>query len=189
MATGLVVVLFFFAPPLLQPVSAESILPVLLAVFILTFLIPMFSVVMLKITKSISSIKLEKRQERIMPFLFIAIYYGLTTYLFAFRLRLSEVVVVIFAAISFVIFVVALISVKYKISAHAAGAWGVTGFLTALHYKFPGIHLLWPLAISFIISGAISSSRLALNSHTPGEVNFGALLGFVISFGSIFIFT
>lgn len=188
MATLMMVVLYFFTPALIQPISESNIIPVLVAIFLLTFLIPMFSVGMLKVTKSISSLKLEKREERVMPFFFIAVYYGLATYLFAFNLRLSEVVVIMFGAIAVVIFLASMISIKFKISAHAAGAWGVAGFLTAIHFKFSDHHLLWPLVVSFVLAGAISSARLALNSHSPKEVGFGALLGFVITFGALFIF-
>ncbi len=189
LATYLVAILFFFAPTLLQPISTDSITAVILMVFLLTFFIPLLSIAMLKITKSISSFKLENRQERVMPFIFIAVYYGLTTYLFTYKLRMSDVLIVIFACIAIVILIVALISTKYKISAHAAGAWGVAGFLMALNFKFPGNELLIPLSVSFVCAGAISSARLALNAHLPGEVGFGAVLGFILSFGSIYIFT
>lgn len=189
LATYLVVVLFFYAPTLLQPISTDSILAVAVMVFLLTFFIPLLSIAMLKVTKSISSIKLENRQERVMPFIFIAVYYGLTTYLFTYKLRMSDVLIVIFACIAVVILITALISLRYKISAHAAGAWGIAGFLLALNFKLPGNELLIPLTISFVLAGAISSARLALNSHSPGEVSSGAVLGFILSFGAIYIFT
>lgn len=189
LATYLVAVLFFFAPTLLQPISAESITAVLIMVFLLTFFIPVLSIAMLKITKSISSMKLENRRERVMPFFFIAIYYGLTTYLFTYKLRMSDVLIVIFGCIAVVILLVAIISLRHKISAHAAGSWGIAGFLMALNFKFPGNELLIPLTGSLVLAGAISSARLALNVHSPREVGNGAFLGFIISFGSIYIFT
>ena len=132
--------------------------------------------------------KLEDRSERILPLLFIGIYYGLTAYLFAYEQRLSDVIVVIFSSIAISIILVALISLKYKISAHAVGAWGAAGFLTALHLKIPDSNLLWPIILSFFAAGVISGSRLELNTHSPGEVNYGALLGFIVSFGSIYLF-
>jgi len=189
LSTLLIVVLFFFAPALLQPINAANVYPVLGAIFVLTFVIPIFSVGMLKLTKSISSLKLENHKERFMPFFFIAVYYGLTAYLFAYKLQLSEVIVVIFSATSAVIFIVAIVSLGYRISAHSAGAWGIVGYLVSIHFKFSGGELLYPLIGSIIIAGLISSSRLALNSHKPSEVYLGGLLGFIICFSSIFIFT
>jgi len=189
LSTVLMIVLFYFTPALLQPINAANALPVLGAIFVLTFLIPIFSIGMLKITKSISSIKLEDHRERFMPFFFIAVYYGLTAYLFAYKLQLSEVVVVVFCATAAVILLVAVISLGYKISAHAAGAWGVVGYLVSIHFKFPGGNLLYPLIASILIAGLISSSRLAVNSHQPSEVYLGGLLGFITCFISIFIFT
>ncbi|MEQ8924417.1 MAG: hypothetical protein RLO81_01325, partial [Fulvivirga sp.] len=71
MATGLLAILYLFAPSVIQPISEQSIRPILLMVFILTYVIPLISIGMLKVTSNISSVKLSNRKERVMPFFFV----------------------------------------------------------------------------------------------------------------------
>lgn len=189
MATGLVAILYFFAPSVIQPISEKSIIPILLMIFILTYIIPLISIGMLKLTSSISSFRLSNRKERTMPFFFVSIYYALTTYLFANKVVLGRTVVVIFLAITAVIFLVALITIFYKISAHSAGAWGVVGFLLGLYFKYPDNHLYYPILATVVLAGVINSSRLLLNEHDLKEVFWGSVLGISVSFGSIYLLT
>jgi uncharacterized protein YqgC (DUF456 family) len=189
MATGLLTILYFFAPSVIQPISETSIKPILLMVFILTYIIPLISIGMLKITSSISSMKLSDRKERLMPFFFVTIYYGLTTYLFASKIALGHTLLVIFSTITAVIFLVAVFTKIFKISAHSAGAWGMIGFMLGLHFKYPDSRLLIPILVGIVIAGLINSSRLFLNEHNLKEVGYGSLLGFVVCFGAIFILT
>lgn len=189
MATGLLAILYLFAPTVIQPISESSIRLVLLMVFILTYVIPLISIGMLKITSSISSYKLSNRKERLMPFFFVTLYYGLTTYLFASKLVLGYTLLVVFSTITAVIFLVTVFTFFIKISAHSAGAWGIIGFLVALHYKYPDSRLMFPILVGLIIAGIINSSRLYLNEHNLKEVAYGSLLGFSVSFGAILILT
>ncbi len=189
MATGLLAILYLFAPTVIQPISESSIKLVLVMVFILTYVIPLISIGMLKITSSISSYKLSNRKERLMPFFFVTLYYGLTTYLFASKLVLGHTLLVVFSTITAVIFLVTVFTFFIKISAHSAGAWGIIGFMVALHYKFPDSRLMLPILVGLIIAGIINSSRLYLNEHNLKEVAYGSLLGFLVSFGAIIILT
>lgn len=189
MATGLLAILYFFAPSVIQPISEKSIKPILLMVFILTYIIPLISIGMLKLTSNITSIKLSNRKERLMPFLFVAVYYGLTTYLFANKIVLGHTLIVIFSAITAIILFVALLSLVFKISAHSAGAWGMVGFMVAISFKYPDSQLFLPIIVAILIAGIINSSRLYLNEHDLTEVAYGSLMGFSISFGSIQLLT
>ncbi len=189
MATGLLVVLYLFAPSVIQPISSSSIGPILLMVFILTYIIPLISIGMLKLTSNISSIRLSNRRERVMPFLFVTIYYGLTTYLFSNKVVLGQTLIVIFCAITAIILLVALLSLSFKISAHSAGAWGMVGFMAALHFKYPDSQLFYPIITAVVMAGVIGTSRLALNEHNLKEITYGALMGLTVSFGSIYLLT
>jgi hypothetical protein len=189
MATGLMAILYFFAPSVIQPISEASIKPILLMVFILTYIIPLISIGMLKLTSSISNLKLSNRRERLMPFFFITVYYGLTTYLFANKVVLGHTLLVIFASITAVIFFVTIITIVFKISAHSAGAWGMVGIMMALHFKYPDSQLFYPIIAGIVIAGVINSSRLYLGEHNLKEIGFGSLLGFIISFGTVFTLT
>lgn len=157
-------------------------------VFILTYVIPLISIGMLKLTSNISTIRLTDRKERVMPFLFVTVYYGLTTYLFSSKVVLGQTLIVIFCSITAIILLVALISLLIKISAHSAGAWGMVGFMTALHFKYPDSQLFFPIIAAVVMAGIISSSRLALNEHNLKEISYGALMGLIISFVPVYFF-
>lgn len=189
MTTLLVATLYLFAPTSILPINEDSILLILLMVLILTFILPLLSVGMLKLTKSISSIHLHNRKERVMPFFFIAVYYGLTTYFFSERLVLGNALVVLLASITATIFLIAVISMFFKISAHTTGTAGVLGFFIAIHIRYLDSLLFWPIIAALILHGVVSSARLYLATHDPKEVHFGALLGFIINFGAAYIFT
>jgi len=44
------------------------------------------------------------------------------------------------------------------------------------------------LLVCLALCGLVSWARLYLNAHTPKEILGGALLGFAVSYGSIFLF-
>ncbi|GAA0890518.1 hypothetical protein GCM10009122_01960 [Fulvivirga kasyanovii] len=189
MTTLLVASLYFFAPSSILPINSDSILLILLMVLILTYILPLLSVGMLKLTKSISSIHLHSRKERIMPFFFITVYYGLTAYFFSEKLVLGNALVIMLVSITATIFLITVISTFFKISAHSAGTAGVLGFFIAIHFRYLDSLLFWPIIATLVLHGVVSSARLYLDTHSPTEVHIGALLGFIINFGAAYIFT
>lgn len=189
MATLLVAILFLFLPTAIQPVNSESILSVLTMILLMTYVLPLLSVGMLRLTNNISSLQLHNRQERVIPFLFVTIWYGFTTYFFIWQVDLGNNFRLIFGAVTITIFLVALISRFFKISAHSAGTGGLIGFLLAFHIRYIDSRLILPLAGALILHGVITSARLYLHTHDPKEVHTGAILGFIINFGAIYFFT
>ena len=189
MTTRLVAALYVCAPSSILPINSDSILLILLMVLILTYILPLLSVGMLKLTKSISSIHLHSRKERIMPFFFITVYYGLTAYFFSEKLVLGNALVIMLVSITATIFLITVISTFFKISAHSAGTAGVLGFFIAIHFRYLDSLLFWPIIATLVLHGVVSSARLYLDTHSPKEVHFGALLGFIVNFGAAYIFT
>lgn len=189
MTSLLVVTLYFFAPTTLLPVQQNSIGYLLIIVLILTYILPLFSVGMLKATNTISSFKLDDRKERVMPFFFITVYYALTTYFFATKLVLGDDMIILFGSVTVTIFLITVITTFFKISAHTAGTAGVFGLLLAFHLKYLDSLLFWPIIVMLLLHGIVSSARLYLNTHDPLEVHLGAALGFVVNFGAIYLLT
>jgi len=188
MCTILVGLLYLFAPSIISPLDRSSIVYVLSIIFLLTYVIPVLSIGVLKITSSITSMKLENRKERLTPFIFISAYYGLTTYMFVVRLGLDGVIMVMFSTITILIILLTIITTFFKISVHSAGIWGLLGFLVSINYKFPDSRLFWPILIVLILAGLVNASRLMLNAHSPKEVNLGSVIGLVLSLAAVFIF-
>ncbi len=82
-----------------------------------------------------------------------------------------------------------LVTFFWKISAHSAGVTGVVGFAVVYSIEYAGANsLLLPLVGAVAIMGIVMWARLYLNAHKPAEIIGGALLGFVICYGSIYFF-
>lgn len=176
--------LYWLMPELIKPLTIVT-LPFL---FITTFLIPLLSISMLKFSGSITSFKLDNRAERIMPFTFVSIFYGLTTYLFVFKIQVNEIIALLLLATSILVIVLTLITFWIKISIHAAGISGVVGFFLVFAIKFPESKTLYPLLFLLISAGSVMSSRLHLNAHTPKEILAGTITGLSICFGVLYWF-
>lgn len=186
MPTLLLLILLFFLPQSLQPVYGRIALMIILLVFITTFIIPALSILGLRSTMTISSMKLRNRSERVIPFTFITIFYGITTYLFHSKIEINDLILSIFIGASFLVAVLTIITIFFKISVHAAGAGCMVGFLLSIALIFPEHNLMWALVTVVLLSGIIMSARLYLDAHTPVEVYSGFTLGLFISFFSLY---
>lgn len=158
-------------------------------VFVTTFLIPALTVVMFKITKVIKDLHMKNRKDRLLPFLFISIFYLIVSFMLDGQQWMTPLLQITFLAITTVVVITNGITFKWKISAHAAGVFGTLGFILALQFMFPSTNqLLMPLLLIITLCGVVSWARLYLNAHTPKEVLAGALLGFIVCYSSIILF-
>ena len=73
-----------------------------------------------------------------------------------------------------------LINFWYKISIHSAGAGALLALVVVLSIKMQ-TPLTGFIIATFLSSGLIMTARLWLDSHTPGEVWSGFLLGTITS--------
>jgi len=158
-------------------------------VFVTTFVIPALTVVMFKLTKVIGDLHMKNRKDRLMPFMFISIFYLIVSFMIDGQGWMTPLLSVSFLAITAVVLLTNGITFFWKISAHAAGIFGWLGFLVALQGAFPSTNdLLMPLIICLALCGVVPWSRLFLNAHHPKEILEGAILGFVVCFGAIYLF-
>jgi membrane-associated phospholipid phosphatase len=190
MTTYLFTVLIAYVPAAIMPYPVNDKMKwlMVLIVFITTFVIPAISLFILKLTHSISSLTLFVRKERIMPFFYTTIFYAITAYLFGRQLSSSSVIVSILGGTAGIILFGAIVTVYWKISAHAAGVGGLIGFLLGIRYLNPDIDLLTVLAIAIAGAGLVLASRLYLNAHTPGQVYAGFGMGVFVSFVTLYLF-
>ncbi len=180
-------VIFRFAPQAFRPLSEEAAPYVLLALTTTTFVIPALSMLTLKLTGTIKSLHLEGRSDRIIPFVFISVFYGVSTYMFYSKINLNPVLIHLLLITTLLIVLVTIITFFWKISIHSAGMGGVTGFLLALVKLFPGSPLLGPFILALLLLGWIMTARLVLNSHDSWQVMAGALLGFCFCYGFLLL--
>lgn len=157
-------------------------------VFMTTFLIPLMGILLLKFTRNITNLNMEDRKERVFPFLFNAIFYGATTYLFWEKFRFPNLVTVILLSVTISIIILTVVTVWWKVSAHAIAIAGATGIYLALLLKTEPSNFYYAVVGCFLFCGLVGSARLRLSAHDSKQVWVGFLIGFSINFLAILIF-
>jgi hypothetical protein len=188
LTTYLVIVLSYFFPSMLM-IRKENRMIIVGLVFVFTFVLPAVNLVMLRAFGNIQSLTLQSRKERILPFVFISLLYLLVTFLFYFKLPFGANFNKLMMIISALVVVSLLVTFYYKISIHSIAMGGGIGILLPLNQVTEQMSLLWPTAFTILVTGLVMSSRLVLDAHTPREVMYGGVVGFVVGFfGMIILF-
>lgn len=143
----------------------------------MTIVFPLISSLILLRGKLISSLEMPLREERTLPYFMTLFYYGLTYFLLQKFPYDPPVLSMLFGAI-LALLLSAIITTKWKISAHAVGAAGVVATLAGLMFLNASIPIA-ALVVSVLLLGAVCSARLVLKSHSPAQVYAGAIVGFV----------
>jgi membrane-associated phospholipid phosphatase len=151
-------------------------------VFLTTFIIPCLSLLTMKLTKNIPSLQMRKKEERLLPFGMVSAFFLLATYLFSTKQELDPTIILALFLITACIIILTGITFFWKISAHMTGAAGLMGFILYGLINNSQGQLLPLFLISMILVGAVGSSRLYLNAHTPGEILGGFILGFSVCY-------
>lgn len=174
MMTGMILQVAPESFPRIRPEAYPSLLSL---VFTLTGALPGLSIYLLKKFKYISDLELMERGERLVPFLFILVYYLMASYLFWVKLDVGLTFRTIMVSVTFLIALLTLISLRFKISIHATAIWCGVGFLSSLYVSHAIPDNTW--LYSFILcAGLTSASRLYLGYHTDRQVASGAAFGF-----------
>lgn len=188
MLSYICLLVYSLEPSLYSPIPNDYILRFIGIIFITTFIIPSVSILFLKLTNTISSLELLNRRERSIPFLFVGCFYGISTYMLHYKLNMSVSITAMMTITTFLIIILSLISLKNKISIHAAAVWGVCGIVSAIGFNYPSEYIMHVIVLVFLTAGVTSSSRLYLSRHTPPQVWQGALLGFFVCFIGTYLF-
>ncbi len=166
------------APTVIAYLPLRLKLILLAVIFVNTVLMPALLIVLLWYRKYISSINVEKREERTILLLMTALLYLITTVML-WRLNLPGIIKSFIASVTILLFVIAVINLRSKISIHAAGAGAMTAIIILLSTRLQ-VSLVFLVIPSVAISGLVLHSRLQLNAHKPGEVYWGYLTGAVV---------
>jgi hypothetical protein len=178
-------------PDALSPIRHEIFLGFLALIFLVTFILPAINLFIFKIFGTIQSLTMEERKDRVVPFIFITILYGVMTYLFQsnFRIGINESLFKFLLIVDFLVLVSTIITLFYRVSIHSISICGLIGILLPLS-KISEESMLLYISIGLIaVAGIVMSARLKLNSHTPREILVGAVMGYsVASFSMLFLF-
>lgn len=161
---------------------------------ILTVVAPLLSLLIMYANKMITSLTLEKREERIYPFVLISFYY-LLAYIYMrtkVPVEYQHPALVGFLFGVLVLFLTCFIINFYvKVSLHAAAMYGFAGMLMGYSQTQLAINPeagptnLFIILYVLILAGIVSAARIYLKAHTLVEVVFGSIIGFMILFMTV----
>ncbi|MEL6865310.1 MAG: hypothetical protein AAFP19_12870 [Bacteroidota bacterium] len=171
---------------------ADSDLLILL-VFLSTFMIPAFSVAMMRFLGLIDSFQMESKQERIGPYIATGIFY-----LWMFRNLYSNpdipVAFKIFTlGATIALFIAFFINLFSKISIHAVGMGGLLAMIiiTTILFSYGSfiisslglqVSMMALIMLAIIFTGIVCTSRLILNAHNLQDIYGGLVVGFGAQF-------
>lgn len=150
-------------------------LQILGMVFLITFIFPLFMMILFQRIGIIKSLYMKTKEERTLPYLMTIIFYYLASYLLK-QLQISPIFYYFILGATFLIIITLIINFFWKISIHMIGIGGMLGTLM-------GLSFLWMIDIPFLIillvlcSGVTGFARLKLNAHNPAQIYSGFLLG------------
>ncbi|WP_192346820.1 PA-phosphatase [Algoriphagus sp. Y33] len=147
-----------------------------------TFVIPMITVLGLRLSGTLKSIHMAELKDRAIPFAVTSIYYILTVYLLYQQRQFDPVLWKILGVITLSIVILTLVTFFWKMSAHMTGMGGLIAAVVVLGLKFSTFQPLYPLLAAVVLAGLVGSVRLYLESHRPIEIYVGLIFGFILCF-------
>ena len=151
---------------------------------VFTSIAPGISFILMYRRGMLSSVEMDQRKERLFP-LFIMLSYCVLLFFLFWKKAPDYVLPIYIYALpltgAIVAFIFILLTSRFKISLHAAGAGIFAGYLCA----FGGNQIVfnaWLILIGFLTSGLVLSARLYLDKHSPLEVYSGWSIAFVITY-------
>lgn len=152
-------------------------------VVLMTVVFPLISMLLLRRSGMISSLEMPHREERIVPFVMVLIYFAMAYYLLR-QARLDLVVLGIFSGAIVALVACIVITLRWKISLHLVGIGGLVGTVAGIA-DIHGVSVLPWLAITIVLAGLLGTARLLTGSHVPQQVYAGGVLGFLSTYGCI----
>ena len=168
--------------------------PLFSFLFLMAVFFPLLTVYIMHKNKLISSIAIPKRKERLPVLALVIIYYSMTYYIFRYwnttLLNLLQPYLSFLFAGLILLLLLTLITLKWKISIHAASIAALTGGMAALTFIAQPIinlkQIFFVNTVLLIFIGMVSFSRMYLKAHSATQILAGISLGFSLAFIVVF---
>lgn len=164
--------------------TADQMQVIYLIVAFSTVVFPAVNILLLKWYGVVKSFTMERRAERNAPFISTVFFYTLGYYMLR-KGALPESLFAILLGCIVVLLLITIINLRWKISAHSSGIFGLLGTVVAL-FLLHGFGNIALLSVVLLLGGLVITSRLILGVHTPAESYGGAILGFLTMY--IFVY-
>lgn len=153
-------------------------LTLLSIVFIATYLIPLFLLVLLKSLGYIKSYEVHSIKERKIPLFAMIVLFVLLGKTFLELPNTRDFTYLFYGTSLALIIVYILFSLKIKASLHLLSIGSFIGFFLTLQIIYV-INILPLLIIFFVLAGILATARLNLKAHKPQEVYIGFFIGLI----------
>ena len=167
-------------------IYASQFLSLIIPTILFTFLIPGVLIYIMLRLGIISDLSLLKRRDRFAPYAVTMLSYSFLIYYFH-NLGLPTWFLMMLGASIVVMILATVITLWWKISAHMFGVSCLIGGVMSVCYFVEKTNPYVLFMILFVVAGMIGVSRLILRRHTPNQVYAGFLLGFGVSFVSVWM--
>lgn len=152
---------------------------VLLMCMGITCILPLIFLSVLHHFKLVKDLHVELREQRLIPYLFTAVCYVVAAYYLYYR-HSPQWFVMFMGGSALTVFVMAMINLKWKISAHMAGIGGIIALIYQIHIQgLSAFDLFWTLCIIVLFAGLLGSARMVLKRHSLWQVLAGVVVGFL----------
>ena len=161
-------------------VSPEAKLALFSIIILNTFLLPvMISYILVK-KKWIKSLEMQKREERLMPYITNLVLILLSAYMI-FKLKLPRVFFLLTLGAAAAVTVAVIINIKWKISIHMIGIGGLIGTFFGMS-AFLLVDLRMMIIVCLLIAGLLGVARIRLGAHKPSQIYAGFIAGFICEY-------
>ena len=152
---------------------------VLLMCMGITCILPLIFLSVLRHFKLVKDLHVNIREQRFIPYMFTAVCYLVAAYYLYYR-HSPQWFVTFMVGSAVTVVVMALINLKWKISAHMAGIGGVIALIYQIHVQgLSAFDLFWLLCFIIILAGLLGSARLVRKRHDMWQVLAGVIVGFL----------
>ena len=196
MLTYMLVILLLVNPYLFGVHDIKDMSPLILIVFMSTFIIPSFAVVMMKFLGFVDSLEMQTRQERIAPYIATGIFYLWMFINLYYNPNIPIAYKSFVLGATIALFLAFFINIFSKISLHAVGMGGLIAMIviTTLLFSYGTFNLSLGgstyilsmnlvLMMGLLLSGVVCTARLVLDAHNLQDL-YG---GFIVGFGAQFL--
>lgn len=166
---------YWYTPRFIEPTIIQA---KLVAIIIITILIPIITFFLLKNLRIVDTIKLKNVRERKFPLMIQTLLILLIIKMVYSAYESPEMYFFFIGVLFSTIAALILVLLKFKVSLHQMGIAGVTMFLIALSVHFK-LNFLLGIGFFFFCNGWVASSRLHTKSHNYPELITGFILGII----------
>ena len=154
-------------------------------VFTTTCVLPLLFILLISFTAKMKP-SLDQAKDRLLPYLFSAFSIFMGAQLLG-KLPIPGIFRLFMLGIVLLLILLFVITLKWKISGHAAGIGGMLGTFLSLLFKYR-MDLRWIIIATILLAGLVGTSRLILKKHTPAQVYAGFSLSLLVMYVTVYFF-